>query len=110
MPNFGVMSEGPRAFFLDGELDLATVPLMSTAIEDAVARGGPLSIDMTAVTFVDSTGIGAILKAAADLPSGCIVLHGVHDGVQKVVDLMGVGHSSNLHIIPCILGSHPTAA
>jgi anti-sigma B factor antagonist len=104
MPNFGVTSEGPRTFFLEGELDLATAPLMSTAIAQAVSRGGPISIDLSDVTFMDSSGVGAIMKALAALPSGCIVLHGVHHLVQKVVDLMGVGQARNLHIIPCELG------
>jgi anti-sigma B factor antagonist len=105
MPNFGITSDGPRMFFLEGELDLATAPLMTTAIEPAVTRGGPITLDLGNVTFVDSTGVAAILSALKALPSGCIILHGVHNGVQKVVDLMGVGQAPNLHIIPCTLSS-----
>ena len=41
MADFGMTSEGPRTFFLNGELDMATVPIMNIAIVDAVARGGP---------------------------------------------------------------------
>jgi anti-anti-sigma factor len=105
MPNFGLTSEGPRTFFLEGELDLATVPLMNTAIGEAVSRGGPITIDVSGVNFMDSTGVGAILQAANNLPSGCIVLHGVHDGVGKVMDLMGVDRAMpELHVIPCLLG------
>jgi anti-anti-sigma factor len=104
MPNFGITSDGPRTFFVQGELDLATTPLMSMAIAGSVSRGGPISIDLTSVTFMDSTGVSAILRALAALPSGCIVLHGVHHLVQKVLDLMGVGQAPNLHIIPCELG------
>jgi anti-sigma B factor antagonist len=103
MPNFGMSSDGQRMFFLQGELDLATVPLMNTAIEAAVARGGPITLDFGDVTFVDSTGVAAILSALRALPSGCLILHGVHNGVQKVVDLMGVGQAPNLHVIPCTL-------
>ena len=45
-----------------------------------------------------------------DLPSGCIILHGAHNGVQKVIDMMGVGQAPNLHIIPCTLGGRSEAA
>ena len=83
MPNFGITTEGPRMFFLEGELDVATIPLLHTAIGGAVSRGGPLTIDMSDVSFVDSSGVGAILNYVNALPSGCIVLHGVHDGVGK---------------------------
>jgi anti-anti-sigma factor len=110
MADFGITSDGTRAFFLHGELDMATVPVMNIAIVDAVARGGPISMDLTDITFVDSTGLAAILKAAADLPSGCIVLHGVHDGVRKVTGLMGVDKAEGIHVIPCALGGLPSAA
>ena len=105
MPNFGITSDGPRMFFLQGELDMGTAPLMNTAIEPAVTRGGPITLDFGDVTFVDSTGVAAILSALKALASGCIILHGVHNGVQKVVDLMGVGQAPNLHIIPCTLST-----
>lgn len=105
MPKFGITSDGPRMFFLEGELDMATAPLMTTAIEPAVSRGGPITLDFGDVTFVDSTGVAAILRALKILPSGCIILHGVHNGVQKVIDLMGVGQAPNLHIIPCTLSA-----
>jgi anti-anti-sigma factor len=110
MPNFGISSDGPRMFFLQGELDLAAAPLLNTAIEPAVARGGPITLDFGDVTFVDSTGVAAIVSALKALPSGCIILHGVHNGVQKVVDLMGVGQAPDLHVIPCTLGGQSVAA
>jgi anti-anti-sigma factor len=110
MADFGITSDGSRTYFLTGELDMATIPIMDLAIVDAVARGGPISMDVTDVTFLDSAGLGAILKAAKDLPSGCIVLHGVHDGVGKITGLMGVDKAANIHIIPCTLGGLPSVA
>jgi anti-anti-sigma factor len=110
MADFGITSDGPRTFFVNGELDMATVPIMNIAIVDAVARGGPISMDLTDLTFVDSSGVGAILKAAKDLPSGCIVLHGVHEGVGKVTGMMGVDKAQNIHVLPCTLGGLPSAA
>jgi hypothetical protein len=73
---------------------------MEMAIAGAVSKGGPILLDFGDVTFVDSTGIDAVLKALSALPSGCIVLHGGHR-VQRVIDLMGVGQATNLHIHPC---------
>jgi anti-anti-sigma factor len=110
MADFGITADGSRTFFLSGELDMATVPIMNIAIVDAVAGGGPISIDLTDITFLDSTGFGAILKAATDLPAGCIVLHGVHDGVSRVTGLMGVDRAENIHVLPCALGGLPSVA
>jgi anti-anti-sigma factor len=101
MADFAITAQGPPIFFLEGELDMATVPLMNVAIADGVARGGPITLDMSKLTFIDSTGVGGILKALKDLPSGCINLHGVHGGIQEVIDLMRVGQVENLHVISC---------
>ncbi len=64
MADFGITSDGSRTFFLNGELDMATVPIMDLAIVDAVGRGGPISMDLTDITFLDSTGLGCD-------PEGC---------------------------------------
>ena len=102
MTDFGIRATGPAMYSLSGELDLATVPLMNIAIADAIGRGGPILIDVTDLAFMDSTGVEAILTSVNALPTGCVVLHGVHDEVERVIDLLGVeGRLSNLHVIHC---------
>jgi anti-sigma B factor antagonist len=102
MPDFGITYQGPMTFFLEGELDIATVPTLTAAMSESIGQGGPLTLDLSGLTFVDSTGVAAILKAGKDhLPKGCIVLHGVHDGARRVVDLMGIEKATNIHILPC---------
>jgi anti-anti-sigma factor len=87
-------------FFLSGELDLATLPLMEAAIAPAVAKGGPIILDLGDLMFIDSSGVGSIIRSVKDLPSGCIILHGVRNAVHRVVEVMGV-KLENLHVIPC---------
>jgi anti-anti-sigma factor len=54
-----------------GELDIATVPLLEAAFDDA-ERGDAerIVVDLSAITFIDSTGIQLLLRmnerAAAD--------------------------------------------
>jgi anti-sigma B factor antagonist len=104
MPDFGITYQGPMTFFLDGELDIATVPSMTAALGSSIGEGGPLTLDLSGLTFIDSSGVAAILKAGNDhLPNGCVVLHGVHDATQRVVDLMGVEKTTNIHILPCLV-------
>lgn len=100
MTDFGITSDGPRMYFLSGELDLATLPLMETAIAPAVAKGGPITLDLSDLYFIDSSGVGSIIRNVKDLPSGCITLHGVRSAVQKILEIMGV-KAENLHVIPC---------
>jgi anti-anti-sigma factor len=101
MAAFQVHSNGPSTFFLDGELDAATVPKLELALADAVAEGGPITLDASRMRFVDSTGVGAILRSAKSLRLGCIILHGVRGEVRRVTDVMGVENAPNMHVIPC---------
>jgi anti-anti-sigma factor len=101
MAMFAVDSDGARTFFLRGELDMATAPMMESAIAEAVAQGGPITLDLSHLRFMDSSGIQAILRALRSLPSGCIILHGVHDAIARVIQVMGIEKAPNLHIIEC---------
>jgi anti-anti-sigma factor len=48
-----------------GEIDLATVELLDTAVSDALKDGlNEVVIDMTKVSFMDSTGIRSLLTNA----------------------------------------------
>jgi anti-sigma B factor antagonist len=90
-----------RALRLQGELDMSTVPLLEPALAEAVASGGPLVIDMSALRFMDSTGIHAFITAAEELAKRgwCIYLH-VDDGaVKKVLGVTGLDRIPNVHVI-----------
>ena len=46
-----------------GELDMATVPRVSAALEaEPAASAGAVVVDLAGVTFIDSTGLGALVK------------------------------------------------
>ncbi len=49
---------------VDGEVDLATAPLLARALEAGLAGGRPtLLVDLRRVSFVDCTGIGLLTQA-----------------------------------------------
>lgn len=49
---------------VDGEIDLATVCSLLAAITEELAHGVVhLVLDLSAVTFIDSTGIGVLVGA-----------------------------------------------
>ena len=47
-----------------GEIDLTTIEKFRTAIREAEAEGGDVVIDLRDATFIDSTGISALIGAA----------------------------------------------
>jgi anti-anti-sigma factor len=61
--------------------------------------------------FMDSCGIEVVIAAPKFAADACIVLHGVHDEVQKVVEVTGIERGvPNLHVIPCTIGVQPAPA
>ncbi|WP_431683099.1 STAS domain-containing protein [Kitasatospora sp. KL5] len=72
----GSVAHGP-VLFLDGEVDLYTVPLLADALEDAVdlcPPGRPVTVDMARVGFCDSSGLNALLKARARATERSVVV------------------------------------
>jgi anti-sigma B factor antagonist len=50
---------------LHGELDLGTAPKLDAAVEEAVDGGcSEVILDLGGTTFVDSAGLGALIRAA----------------------------------------------
>jgi anti-sigma B factor antagonist len=99
-PGFSVVG-APGLLMLSGELDMATRPVLDQAIAQAVAQGGVIVLDVSAVTFMDSTGIHAILDTVLARASGCTILHGVHGSVARVLEVSGLGSDPRLHIVEC---------
>ena len=84
---------------LAGELDMSNESELDEVLHVAVEQGGAVLVDLSGLTFMDSTGISAFLRAAVSLGGrGCLILHGEQDRVRRVLDLVGVdGSIPNLH-------------
>jgi anti-anti-sigma factor len=49
---------------LRGEVELVSVPALTAALDDAIRiTSGPFVIDLSAVDFLDSSGIGCLVRA-----------------------------------------------
>ena len=88
-----------RSIRLVGELDMSSARELEQALGSALERGGPVLLELGELKFMDSTGIGALLKAAQALRGrGCLILHGEQDNVRRVLDLVLLdGSVPNLH-------------
>jgi anti-sigma B factor antagonist len=85
--------EGALWVAIAGELDLATAPLLEEKLAQAEISGeSSIVIDLSAVTFIDSSGLRALLDATArSLESGDRLR--ITEGsaqVNKVFELTGV--------------------
>jgi anti-anti-sigma factor len=103
MASFEIVPDG-HGFILSGELDTSGSIAVARAFADVLHIGGPVTVDLRQLKFMDSSGIQTIVAAAKANENGCIILHGIHDEVQKVVELTKIDHLSNLHVVPCTIG------
>lgn len=87
------LPSGWLAIVVEGEVDLATVDNLQNAIDDAYAEGtSNVAVDLTGSTFMDSTGLKALVMADRKFDSEgrsfAIVVSG--GPVSRLIDLSGV--------------------
>ncbi len=58
---------GGTAIRVAGELDISSAPELDEALDEALTAGGEVTIDLEGCTFIDSTGISVIVRAARRL-------------------------------------------
>ncbi|MFL6043030.1 MAG: STAS domain-containing protein [Gaiellales bacterium] len=89
---------------LSGEIDLSNAASIFAELEPWIDSGGPIGLDFSGVTFMDSSGVQMLLHAASALGTrGCIIVHGVHDAVAIVLRLTNAREVPNIHVIECTI-------
>ena len=82
------LDEPLRGFRLIGELDLATVPALKAALEP-LAGQGPMTLDLTELTFIDSSGLNAIMQFAPSLNGdGALTLANPSAHVSRLLEIV----------------------
>jgi anti-sigma B factor antagonist len=92
--------DGIRAVEVSGELDLGTAPDLEGPLDEAVAAGEPLLIDLSACEFIDSTGIALIVRAwqrlggeEANGDGHRVAICSANAQVRRVLQITGLEHS-----------------
>ncbi len=77
---------------VSGELDIATAPVLSSAVAEAlgVDTASHLILDLLEVTFLDSSGVGALVAIQKDNPDLDVALVIGGGIVAKVVEITGL--------------------
>lgn len=76
---------------LAGELDVHTAPQVQADVADA-CRAGSVVVDMTGVTFVDSSGLGTLvqLRKLCRSVGGDLHLVGITERVRRTIEMSGL--------------------
>ena len=92
---FGVTSQpiaSGTMVTVTGELDAHTAPQVREMVEAAITPGAKVAVDLTGVTFLDSTGLGVFVTALKHLREvdGTLDLVITSPRVLKVFELTGL--------------------
>jgi anti-sigma B factor antagonist len=89
-----VREDGGRTIVsVTGEVDMATAPRLRAYVEGVVAlQRGDVVLDVSGVSFMDSTGIGVVMHAARQLAGGghALVLRAPRQPLRRLLDITGI--------------------
>jgi anti-sigma B factor antagonist len=98
---FGVHVEPPWLLHLSGELDLCSAPALTAALEGPTKRGGTIGLDLTDLTYMDSTGIHVILNTVHLLGErGRLVLYNPSSMVRRLIEICGLAGTIDINNDP----------
>ena len=86
-------ADGVATVMLEGELDIATAPLLDATLADVERNGtGTVLLDLARVQFIDSTGLRSLLSARqrAEAAGRKLRLANLTVDVERVFDVTGV--------------------
>jgi anti-sigma B factor antagonist len=84
------VEDGPRpTIVVRGEADLAAVSEMDAAVLQALPLAtGCLAFDLSECSYMDSSGLGVLLRALRQVPEGCpVVLQRPQPRVMQVLEI-----------------------
>lgn len=89
-------ADAAKTLALVGELDMANAATLATELENLAATAGsePITIDMSELEFIDSTGIAVLVaayrRANGEGESRLRFVRSRATGVQRVMDVTGL--------------------
>ena len=85
-------------FVLAGELDMDSRTILLESFHLPSLAGRTLVLDLSDVTFVDSSGIHSLLMILDALGTGRLTLRNVRTNVTKLFEMAGLPDLGNLEI------------
>ena len=70
-----------------GEVDLSNAENLRAALDDCPPNGSGVVIDMSGVSFMDSSGLAVILEAARDREARLIVVAAPGSAVERLLEM-----------------------
>jgi anti-anti-sigma factor len=83
---------------LSGEFDMSSVETFRLAVETSADPDREVVLDLTELTFLDSSGIRAILTMAQEIGTNGVVMRNPQPNVRRVIELIGIEGRSGIRL------------
>jgi anti-sigma B factor antagonist len=97
---FQVRTDAEGVLWLSGELDMAEADSFVQGASASVDGQRELVLDMSELTFLDSSGIRAIFQFTALVRDKGVVIRNPSGPVRKTLEIAGVGEGRGVRIEP----------
>jgi anti-anti-sigma factor len=75
---------------VQGEIDMATAPLLRAAIDQGLQLTGRVVLDFAGVTFMDSSGLNVLVSVRQGRAEDSLVIRNAPVGVVRVLAITGL--------------------
>jgi anti-anti-sigma factor len=90
MTDLEITQDEPGRYRLSGELDMASAEVLQRALW-SVAEEGRLDLDIGDLTFIDSSGLRALVKLSDRMNGAApLVLSNVPTSIRRLLEIVGL--------------------
>jgi anti-sigma B factor antagonist len=89
-----------RSYKLSGELDLATVEHLREILRQDTDSAGDLTLDLSELRFIDSSGLRAIMEASKSMKGkDVVVLRNPSHMASRVLTIAGLDRVEGIRVV-----------
>jgi anti-sigma B factor antagonist len=85
---------------VNGEVDLATIPILKVALDEAANSQEAALVNLSGVTYMDSSGFATLLEAARSLKQRGATLHliGPNKNIARLMEITRLNTVFHIHL------------
>ena len=98
MSDLQVQADPEGTLRLSGEFDMTSVETFRLAVETSADPEREIVLDLTELTFLDSSGIRAILTMAQEIGTNGVLLRNPQPNVRRVIEIIDIEGRSGIRV------------
>lgn len=90
-------ASGPAVLAVRGEVDATSAAELETAMVRLLDSATPIVIDLSAVPFIDSSGLNAVVRVLRSRKGAVVALAGATPAIARMIEIRGLDRMVAVH-------------